>query len=90
MHLAHRLPAGNASNQTNAIVCKFTRRITTERIMNARNQTSNVTASQLNIPASVLLNKLSIFDHLTPKEQKLFDEAKKYKESKQYKYCWAK
>ena len=88
--IAHRLPAQNASNHTNAIVCKFTRRITKERIMSARNQISNVTASQLNIPDSMPLNRLSIFDHLTPKQQKLFYEAKKYKESKQYKYCWAK
>ena len=31
-----------------------------------------------------------VLDHLTPKQQKLFYEANKYKESKQYKYCWAK
>ena len=88
--IAHRLPARNASNRPNAIVCKFTRRITKERIMAARNQISNVTASQLDIPSSVPLNRLSIFDHLTPKQQKLFYEAKKYKESKQCKYCWTK
>ena len=60
--IAHRLPTQNASNHTNAIVCKFARRITMERIMTARNQISNVTASQLNIPDSIPLNRLSIFD----------------------------
>ena len=80
--IAHRLPARNASNRPDAIVCKFTRPITKERIMATRNQISNVTANQLKISGSVPLNRSSIFDNLTPKQQKLFYEAKKYKESK--------
>jgi hypothetical protein len=88
--IARRLPARNPSNRPNAIVCKFTRIIVKERIMAARKQISNVSASQLDLPGSVPLNRLSIFDHLTPKQQNLFYEAKKYREEKQYKYCWVK
>ncbi|CAB4034207.1 Hypothetical predicted protein [Paramuricea clavata] len=50
----------------------------------------NESTSQLDLPGSAPLNRLSIYDHLTPKQQNLFYEAKKYREVKQYKYCWVK
>ena len=43
----------------------------------------------LHSPA-VSLSSARLFDHLTPKMQNLYSEAKKFKASHGYEYCWAK
>ena len=39
---------------------------------------------------AVSLSSARLFDHLTPKMQNLYSEAKKFKASHGYEYCWAK
>ena len=44
----------------------------------------------LGFPTTVTLDRLKIFDHLSPRQQLLMTEAKKIQSIKQYKHCWAK
>lgn len=46
--------------------------------------------SYLGLSNDVDLSRLRIYDHLTPKVQKLFYEAKKFKNTANYTYCWTK
>ena len=44
---AHRVPSRVASNRPNAIICKFVRRLTREKVMAARRRVSNLNADDL-------------------------------------------
>ncbi|CAB4008839.1 Hypothetical predicted protein [Paramuricea clavata] len=48
--IAHRVPARRQSNRSNAIICKFVRRLAKEKVIVARKQTSNVQPEQLHRP----------------------------------------
>ena len=39
---------------------------------------------------AVSLSSARLFDHLTPKRQNLYSEAKKFKANHSYEYCWSK
>ena len=57
--------------------------------MSRKKYTSNVTAQDLKIwPASQI--KVSIFDHLTPRQQELLHECKKGQRDHGYKFFWVK
>ena len=60
------------------IICKFARRIVKDNVMNRRKDISEVNSSA------------RIFDHLTPKQQHVLFESKKFKEQNSYQYCWTK
>ena len=45
---------------------------------------------ELGFAADINVKYLNIYDHLTPRLQALYHEAKKVKEAKKYKFCWAK
>ena len=40
--------------------------------------------------ASKVNPSIKIFDHLTPKNQKILHEANKFKEANSFEYCWTK
>ena len=44
----------------------------------------------LGLPEGVSLSSVRIFDHLTPKMQIVFSEAKKFKSNHHFEFCWAK
>ena len=91
IYIAHRIPNHRAINSTAppAIICKFTRRLARESVMNRKKYTNNVTAQDSKIwPASQI--KVSIFDHLTPRQQELLHECKKSQCDHGYKFCWVK
>ena len=78
--IAHRVPSRrrNQDNKPNPIVCKFVRRLSKEGVMRLRKEAIKVNPS------------VRIFDHLTPKNQKILYEAKAFKEANSYEYCWTK
>ena len=89
--IAHRIPnrRGNNSTAPPAIICKFTRRLARESVMSRKKYTNNVTDQDLKIwPASQI--KVSIFDHLTPRQQELLHECKTFQRDHGYKFCWVK
>ena len=88
--IAHRVPSRNQSNRSNAIICKFVRRIAKEKVLAVRKQTSNVQPEQLQLPTATKLDNLQIYQHLTPRLQELLFEANKYKRENHFKFCWVK
>ena len=89
--IAHRVPARKPSkDRPNAIVCRFTRRLAKNKVLACRKNVFNVTSEQLGLDPSVSVERLNIFEHLSPRQQDLFYEAKKFKKTYNYKYCWVK
>lgn len=99
IYTAHRVPRrrgrgdGTYSNNANPIICKFSRRLAKDAVMLKRNEIKKVAYSSLELSQSESFendNNIGIYHHLTPRLQELLYEAKKFKFSKKYKYCWAK
>ena len=58
--------------------------------MAARRSIKNLDAGQLGLSPGMDVSHLYLYDHLTPRLQNLFFEAKKYKNAYDFKFCWAK
>ena len=87
--IAHRVPSRGNKNQP-SIICKFTRRLAKYKVMENRRDTQNVEAPALGFKTDVDQSRLRLYDNLTPQTQKLYFEAKKYKEANNFAYCWVK
>ena len=87
---AHRVPSMKPSNRPKAIICKFVRRLAKDQVMATRKKVGGLKAEELGFAADINVKYLNIYDHLTPRLQALYHEAKKVKEAKKYKFCWAK
>ena len=87
---AHRVPSMKQSNRPNAIVCKFVRRLAKDQVMAARKKVGGLKAEELGFAADINVKYLNIYDPLTLRLQALYHKAKKVKEAKKYKFCWAK
>ena len=95
--IAHRVssrrdtnrPKARDTSRPKAIICKFVRRMAKEKVMSARNEVKKIQSSQLGLQTE-LISRLGLYDHLSPRLQTLFYEAKKYKIANEYKFCWTK
>ena len=58
--------------------------------MNQRSNASRVDPSAVGLSDDASLSAVRIFDHLTPRMQKVLFEAKRIEEQYQYQYCWSK
>ena len=88
---AHRFPTRNTGNGgPRPIICRFIRRLSKDNVMNQRRNASRVDPSAVGFPEDVSLSAVRIFDHLTPRMQKVLFEAKRFKEQFHYQYCWSK
>ena len=88
---AHRVPTRNTGNGgPRPIICRFIRRLSKDNVMNQRRNASRVDPSGVGFSEDVSLSALRIFDHLTPRMQKVLFEAKRFKEQFHYQYCWSK
>lgn len=89
--IAHRVPQRNATaGAPKPIICKFVRRLSKEAVMARRNDACKADPSSLGFGEGVSLSSVRIFDHLTPKMQYVFTEAKKFKGQNNYQFCWTK
>ena len=89
--IAHRVPQRNATaGAPKPIICKFVRRLSKEAVMARRNDACKANPSSLGFGEGVSLSSVRIFDHLTPKMQHVFTEAKKFKGQNNYQFCWTK
>ena len=89
--VAYRVPQRKTQRDTpKPIVCKFVRRLAKEAGMARRNEARRVNLTNLGFPFEVSLSSARLFDHLTPKMQRVYSEAKNFKASHGYQYCWAK
>ena len=77
--IAHRIPTRNATSSLRPVVCKFTRRIAKEKVMNVQKDACKVTASSIGLPADCTLENVKLFDHLTPQVQQLLADMKNLK-----------
>ena len=76
--IAHRIPTRSTTSGPWPIVCKFTRRIVKEQVMNARNEACKVLATSIGLPSSHSLENVRLFHHLTPLLQQLLADSKKF------------
>ncbi|CAB4025091.1 Hypothetical predicted protein, partial [Paramuricea clavata] len=91
IYIAHRVPTRrNFPNKPNPIICKFTRRISKEKVMAARKNVFKISPSDVGFHEQLSLEGLQLYDHLSPRLQTLLREAKLFKEANGYKICWAK
>lgn len=89
--IAHRVPLRDSTRGgPKPIVCKFTRRLARNKVMAVRTEVSSVCARDIGLNDEIWLSNVRLVDHLTPKTQKLFIDAKAFKERYQYSFCWAK
>ena len=89
--IAHRVPQRNATARApKPIICKFVRRLSKEAVMARRNDVCKADPSSLGYGEGVSLSSVRIFDHLTPKMQYVYTEAKKFKGQNNYQFCWTK
>lgn len=94
--IAHRVRLRNATTdngrrrQPNAIICKFTRRMSREKLLASRRNTTQLTTEALGLPPTVEVNRIKIYSHLTPRLQELLHAAKAHQNTHHYKWCWAK
>ena len=88
--IAHRVRSRVSSNRPNPMICRFVRRLARNRVIACRKSVSNVTSNQLGFDSSISLEGLAVFEHLSPRQQSLFNEAKTFKVAHKFKFCWAK
>ena len=88
--MAHRVPTGEAHGGPKPIVCKFVRRLAQNKVINLHLESHNLRPANLGFAESVNLSNVRIFDHLSPRMQSIFYEAKKFKTQHQYQFCWTK
>ena len=87
---AHRVPAREASNRPNAIICKFISRLTRDEVMARRNEVRNLRPENLSFDSSVNVDNIRLYDHLIPRVQELLFKAKKFQRDNGFAFCWAK
>ena len=91
---AHRVPQRNATTdngrrrQSNAIICKFTRRMARDKVLASRRNTSQLTSEALGL--SPTADRIRIYSHLTPRLRELLYAAKAHQNMHSYKWCWTK
>ena len=90
--IVHRVPSRQQNGAPKPFICKFVRRLRLAEasVMETRQSASQVKASNISLSADSVLDRVRIFDHLTPQKQHLLFDAKRFKEQNQYSLCWAK
>ena len=85
--ISRRPPTKSTTPGNMLIICKFSRRLMKEQVVNCRREVSKVSPDSLGLSGEVSLSEAVIYDHLTPKTQKLLIDAKKFQVRHHYSYC---
>ena len=64
--IAHRAPARQQNGAPEPIICKFVRHLAKASVVETRQSASQVNPSNIGLSADSVLDRLKIFDHLTP------------------------
>lgn len=89
--IAHRVSTRRTfADRPKPIICKFVRRLAREEVMTVRRDVSKINPTCIGLPAESNMHYAGIYDHLTPKQQKLLADSKKFKSDYDYKFCWIK
>ena len=89
--IAHRVSFRDSSrSEPKPIICKFVRRLARNNVMAARREASSVAAQDVGLEESQDMSKILILDHLTPRMQELYGNAKSFKTRFGFQFCWAK
>ena len=91
--IAHRIPPRRPSDKPNPIVCRFVRRLAKNAVLAKKRFVSSVTPDEIGLDSTMpvnWINDIKIFEHLSPRQQTLFYEAKQFKNTNGWKYCWVK
>jgi len=90
--IAHRVPSRQATCTVGPrpVICKFTRKIVKEEVINQRKEARKVSATSIGLPAECSLGNVKVFDHLTPQTQNLLADAKKFQARNGFRFCWSK
>ena len=84
--IAHRTLTRNATPGPRPVVCKFTWRISTEKVKNVRKDACKVTA--IGLPADCTLKNAQLFDNITPQVQQLLVDTKKFQTCDGFRFLW--
>ena len=76
--IAHRISTRIATSGLRPVICKFTRRIIKEQVMNNCKDTCKISATSIGLPADCSLGGVRLFDHLTPQIHQLLVDVKKF------------
>ncbi|CAH3146028.1 unnamed protein product [Pocillopora meandrina] len=89
--IAHRVPFRDPSrSDPKPIICKCVRRLARNNVMAARRHASSVAARDVGLEESQDMSKILILDHLTPRMQELYGNAKSFKTRFGFQFCWVK
>ena len=90
--IAHRVQirAIDAANKPKPIICKFTRRLSKEKVMAARRASRNTSPEDLGLPSDIAFERIGTYEHLIPKLQNLLYKGNNFKYQHGYKFCWVK
>ena len=66
LEIAYRTPLRQQNGAPKPIICKFVRRLAKASVMETRQSASQVNPSNIGLSADSILDRLKIFDHLTP------------------------
>ena len=88
--IAHRIPTRNSTSGPRPVICKFTRRVIKEQVMNKRKDACKISSTSIGLAADCSLEEVRLFDHLTPRIQQLLADVKKFQTRNGYRFCWSK
>ena len=88
--IAHRIPTRNSTSGPRPVICKFTRRVIKEQVMNKRKDACKISSTSIGLAADCSLEEVRLFDHLTPRIQQLLADVKKFQTRNGYRFCWLK
>lgn len=91
LDIAHRVSSRSAAREgPKPIVCKFTRRLARNEVMALRKEACKINPEEIGLPQSEEMANVRLVDHLTPRLQKLYADAKDFKSRYDFEFCWAK
>ena len=88
--IAHRMPHRDNRDGPKPIICKFTRRLARNSVMDVRREATNVSVTAVGLSGNADLSQVRVVGHPTPKMQKVYAEAKAFKDRYRYRFCWVK
>ena len=91
IYIAHRVPLRDSSRGgPRLIICKFTRRLVRSEVMILSKEANKISAAVIGFDEDRIMSNARVVEHLTPRLQKLFVDAKAFKKQYRYASYWVK